>query len=174
MQAALAQVQNILQGPSTAVPAVVSMQDGFKVPLPRRPGSLPVTPRSAASPAAAPAPFAPEQPNLATAVLTPSAAVDAAAAQPSRAASRLANASVGAWNGAPCTEDDPLRAASSGGAALPQSGSGYIKDSQGADARQAGQEKGSVAAAPGSMVAENGSANEEEQAMPMETDQPGA
>ena len=175
MQAALAHVQNILQGPSNAVPAEVSMQDGFKVPLPRRPGSLPVTPRSAASPAAAPAPFAPEQPNLATALLTPSPAVDAAAAQPSGGASRLANASAGTWNGAPCTEDDPLRAASSGGAALLQSGSGYIKEGQGAGTKQTGQnmDKGSVAAGPSSMVAEDGSANDEEQAVPMETDQPG-
>ena len=176
MQASLAHVQNILQGPSNAVPAEVSMQDGFKVPLPRRPGSLPVTPRSAAPPAAVPAPFALEQPNLATAVLTPSAAVDAAAAQPGGSTSRLANVSVGAWNGAPCTEDDPLRAASSGGAALPQSGSGYIQDSQGAGAKQTGKEgeKGSVAAGPSSMLAEDGSANEDVQAEPMETDQAGA
>ena len=173
VQASLAHVQNILQGPSNAVPAEVSMQDGFKVPLPRRPGSLPVTPRSAASPAAVPAPFAPEQPTLALAALTPSAALDAAAAQPGGSTSRLANVSVGAWNGAPCTEDDPLRAASSGGAALPQSGSGYIKDSLGVGAQQTGkeEEKGSVAAGPSSMLAEHGSADKDEQAVPMESDQ---
>lgn len=149
------------------------MQDGFKVPLPRRPGSLPVTPRSAASPAAAPAPFAPEQ--LATAILTPSAMVDAAAAPPSGNPSRLAHASAGAWNGAPCTEDDPLRAASSGGAALPQSGSGYIRESQGAGTNEMGREdeKGATTAEPSTMIAEDGSANEDQQAVPMETDQSG-
>jgi len=84
--------------------------------------------------------------------------------------------SVGTWNGAPCTEDDPLRAASSGGAALPQTGSGYIKEGQGPGAEQKGQAVGKDASTAGqkSTTVENGKVEEGQQAVPMETDQPNA
>ena len=49
----------------------------------------------------------------------PQCGADASAGPASGITSRLANVTVGAWNGAPCTEDDPLRAASSGGAEVP-------------------------------------------------------
>ena len=175
VQAALAYTQNILQGPSNAVPAEVNMQDGFKVPLPRRPGSLPVTPRTAVSPA-----FALEQPGLATpALITPSAGADTSAGHLSGGTSRLANVSVGPWNGAPCTEDDPLAGASSAGTAAPaQAKAGAVAGAQEGAEQQSGQgrEEAVSVAEPGTMLARNGehaALPEDQLAAPMELDKPG-
>ena len=181
LQAALAQAQNVLQGPSNAMPAVVSMQDGFKVPLPRRPGSLPVTPRAGISPAAgataatATAAFVQDQAALAVPVLTPHAVADTTQ---SGGASRLATMSVGGWNGAPCTEDDPLRGASSGVTeADAQAGAARAADGQQNGTGQtmqrgdAGRSAADVDAAPVKSN-DDGMASEELQVTPMETDAP--
>ena len=183
LQAALAQAQNVLQGPSNAVPAVVSMQDGFKVPLPRRPGSLPVTPRAGISPAAgataaaAAAAFAQDQAALAVPALAPNAAADTVQ---SGGASRLATVSVGGWNGAPCTTDDPLRGASSGvteadaqaGAAAAAAAEGQ----QNGTGESMHNGKSGHSAADGSATSgkcgDEAMAKEEQQATPMETDAP--
>ena len=143
------------------------MQDGFKVPLPRRPGSLPVTPRAAVSPAAADVPFGQDQAGSATPALTLSAGADASAGPASGTTSRLANVTVGAWNGAPCTEDDPLRAASSGGAEVPVTAA--------AEPPAQGQEtavmetEGSVAG-PSIEKLQDGNPEQEQEAVPMEAD----
>ena len=166
LQAALAQAQKTLQGLSPAVPAEVSMQDGFKVPLPRRPGSLPVTPRAAAG-----APFGQDQAGATTPALTPSAGADASAGAASGSTSRLANVTVGAWNGAPCTEDDPLRAASSGGAEVPITAAAE-PPAQGQES--AAKQKDAVMETEGSVAGpiseqlQDGNPKEEQEAVPME------
>lgn len=176
MQAALAQAQKTLQGLSHAVSTEVSMQDGFKVPLPRRPGSLPMTPRAAVSPAAADAPFGQDQAGAATPALTLSAGADASAGPASGSTSRLANVTVGAWNGAPCTEDDPLRAASSGGAEVPvTAAAGPPAQGQETAAKHKNavmETEGSVAGPSSEKLQDiiDGSPKEEQEAVPMEAD----
>ena len=149
------------------------MQDGFKVPLPRRPGSLPVTPRAAVSPAAADAPFGQDQAGAAAPALTLSAGADASAGPASGITSRLANVTVGAWNGAPCTEDDPLRAASSGGAEVPVTAAAG-PPAQGQDTaakhKNAVMETEGSVAGPSSEKLQDGSPKEEQEAVPMEAD----
>ena len=173
----------MLQGPSNAVPAIVSMRDGFKVPLPRRPSSLPVTPRAGISPAAgataaaAAAAFAQEQATLAAPTLTPNVVADTVQ---SGGTSRLANVSMGGWNGAPCTEDDPLRGASSGvteadaqaGASLAAEG---LQNGAGQTV-QTGKSGRSAADAGAAAVNSDDEtmANEETEVTPMETDPPGS
>ena len=175
------QAQHVLQGPSNAVPAVVSMQDGFKVPLPRRPGSLPVTPRAGISPAAgataaaAAAAFAQDQAALTVSALAPNAAADT---MHSGGASRLATVSMGGWNGAPCTTDDPLRGASSGVTeADAQAGAASAAPGQRNGTGKSIQNGMSGHSAPDGSAAsvksgDDAMAQEEQQATPMETDAP--
>ena len=157
------------------------MQDGFKVPLPRRPGSLTVTPRAGISPAAgataaaAAAAFAQDQAALAVPALAPNAAADTVQ---SGGASRLATVSLGGWNGAPCTTDDPLRGASSGVTeADAQAGAASAaKGRQNGPGESMQNGKSGHSAADGSAASvksdDEATTKEEQQATPMETDAP--